>query len=128
MAAGLKTIIALSFVLAIGFLLVILSSALWHNFLPLVVVATYVVAPLPNWICARCANPDDFMESAGNAVVDFGRFLTGFLVLMGIALPALLAHSGVIQIPAMVMSILGGLLIYGTIISFSMFFREQEEF
>lgn len=24
------------------------------------------------------------MESAGNAVVDFGRFLTGFLVLMGI--------------------------------------------
>ncbi|KAL1863780.1 Vacuolar protein sorting-associated protein 55 [Paecilomyces lecythidis] len=128
MAAGLKTIIALSFVLAIGFLLVILSSALWHNFLPLLVVATYVIAPLPNWICARCANPDDFMESAGNAVIDFGRFLTGFLVLMGIALPALLAHSGVIQIPAMVMSILGGLLIYGTIISFSMFFREQEEF
>lgn len=71
-------------VLAIGFLLVILSSALWHNFLPLIVVATYVVAPLPNWICARCANPDDFMESAGNAVIDFGRFLTGFLVLMGI--------------------------------------------
>ncbi|OJJ43797.1 hypothetical protein ASPZODRAFT_135822 [Penicilliopsis zonata CBS 506.65] len=128
MAAGLKTIIALSFVLAIGFLLVILSSALWHNFLPLIVVATYVIAPLPNWICSRCANPDDFMDSAGNGIVDFGRFLTGFLVLMGIALPALLAHSGAIEIPAMVMSIIGGLLIYGTIISFSMFFQEQEEF
>ncbi|KAL2007313.1 hypothetical protein VTN00DRAFT_8751 [Thermoascus crustaceus] len=126
--AGLKTIIALSFVLAIGFLLVILSSALWHNFLPLLVVATYVIAPLPNWICGRCANPDDFIESAGNAVVDFGRFLTGFLVVMGIALPAVLAHSGAIQVPAMIMSILGGLLIYGTIISFSMFFQEQEEF
>ncbi|UDD57791.1 hypothetical protein AFCA_005278 [Aspergillus flavus] len=84
MTAGLKTIIALSFVLAIGFLLVILSSALWHNFLPLIVVATYVVAPLPNWICSRCANPDDFMDSSGNAAADFGRFLTGFLVLMGI--------------------------------------------
>ncbi|KAH1414207.1 hypothetical protein KXX22_007307 [Aspergillus fumigatus] len=59
---------------------------------------------------------------------DFGRFLTGFLVLMGVALPAVLAHSGAIQIPAMIMSILGGLLIYGTIISFSMFFKEQEEF
>ncbi|KAI9934123.1 hypothetical protein ASPWEDRAFT_36139 [Aspergillus wentii DTO 134E9] len=128
MAAGLKTIIALSFVLAIGFLLVILSSALWHNFLPLVVVATYVVAPLPNWICSRCANPDDFMDNSGNAAVDFGRFLTGFLVLMGIALPAVLAHSGAIEVPAMIMSILGGLLIYGTIISFSMFFQEQEEF
>ncbi|KAL9112736.1 MAG: hypothetical protein Q9227_003039 [Pyrenula ochraceoflavens] len=84
MAAGLKTIIALSFVLAIGFLLVILSSALWHNYLPLLVVATYVSAPLPNWICGRCANPDDFMESAGNAVIDFGRFCTGFLFVMGI--------------------------------------------
>lgn len=128
MAAGLKTIITLSFVLAIGFLLVILSSALKHNYLPLLVVATYVIAPLPNWICGRCANPDDFMESAGNAVIDFGRFCTGFLVVMGIALPALLAHSGLIEIQAMIMSIIGGLLIYGTIISFTMFFQEEQDF
>lgn len=47
---------------------------------------------------------------------------------MTLALPAVLAHSGAIQVPAMIMSILGGLLIYGTIISFSMFFKEQEEF
>ena len=71
-------------VLAIGFLLVILSAALFHNFLTLLVVATYVVAPLPNFVCTRCANPDDFMGESGNAVVDFGRFCTGFLVLMGI--------------------------------------------
>jgi hypothetical protein len=70
--------------LAIGFLLVILSAALFHNYLTLLVVATYVLAPLPNWICSRCANPDDFMESAGNAVIDFGRFCTGFMVVMGI--------------------------------------------
>ncbi|KAK2839281.1 hypothetical protein FQN49_006297 [Arthroderma sp. PD_2] len=125
---GLKTIIALSFVLAIGFLLVILSAALWHNYLPLLVVATYVIAPIPNWICSRCASSDDFMESSSSGVVDFGRWFTGFLVVMGIALPAVLAHSGAIQVPAMVMSILGGLLIYGTIISFSMFFQETEEF
>lgn len=76
-------------ILAIGFLLVILSSALFHNYLPLLVVATYVIAPLPNWVCARCANPDDFIDSSGGggpsgAAVDFGRFLTGFLVVMGI--------------------------------------------
>ncbi|MCJ1312053.1 Vacuolar protein sorting-associated protein 55 [Agyrium rufum] len=128
MAAGLKTIIALSFVLAIGFLLVILSSALWRNYLPLLVVATYCVAPLPNWICGRCANPDDFMESAGSAIVDFGRFLTGFLVVMGIALPVLLAHSGHIAWPACVMAIVGGVLIYGTIITFTTFFQEEQEF
>ena len=103
MAAGLKTIIALSFVcstnhflssnilttrqvLAVGFLLVILSSALFHSYLTLLVVATYVIAPLPNWICGRCANPDDFMESAGSAIVDFGRFCTGFLVVMGVGM------------------------------------------
>jgi hypothetical protein len=38
------------------------------------------------------------------------------------------AHCGLINAPAMVMSIIGGLLIYGTIISFTMFFREEEEF
>jgi len=128
MAAGLKTIISLSFVLAIGFLLVILSCALFKQYLPLLVVATYVLAPLPNWICGRCANPDDFVESSGNAVVDFGRFCTGFLVVMGLALPAVLAHSEIIRIPAMIMSIVGGLLIYGTIISFGMFFQEEQEF
>ncbi|KAF2464619.1 vacuolar protein sorting 55 [Lindgomyces ingoldianus] len=126
--AGLKTIIALSFVLAIGFLLVILSAALYHNYLTLLVVATYVIAPLPNWICGRAANPDDFMESSGSGVIDFGRFLTGFLVVMGIALPALLYHSAQILGGAMVMSIIGGLLIYGTIISFTLFFQEEQEF
>lgn len=128
MAAGLKTIISLSFVLAIGFLLVILSCALFHQYLPLLVVATYVLAPLPNWICGRCSNPDDFGESSGNAVVDFGRFATGFLVLMGVALPVLLAHSAVIRWAAAVMSVVGGLLIYGTIITFGMFFQEEHEF
>ncbi|KAH8152586.1 uncharacterized protein LAJ45_03427 [Morchella importuna] len=124
--AGLKTIIALSFVLAIGFLLVILSSALFGNYFPLLVVATYCLAPLPNAVCSRWSNPDDF-ESTGPGL-DLGRFLTGFFVVMGIALPAALAHSGIIQVSAMVMSILGGLLIYGTIISFTMFFQEESDF
>ena len=44
------------------------------------------------------------------------------------ALPVVLAHTAMINIPAMVMSIVGGLLIYGTIISFTMFFREEQEF
>ncbi|KIV91036.1 hypothetical protein PV10_05623 [Exophiala mesophila] len=128
MTAGLKTIISLSFVLAIGFLLVILSAALFHNFLTLLVVATYVLAPVPNWIASRCANPDDFIESNSSAWIDLGRFSTGFLVIMGIALPVLLAHTGLIQIPAMIMSIVGGLLIYGTIISFTQFFKEEQDF
>ncbi|PHH59085.1 hypothetical protein CDD81_3810 [Ophiocordyceps australis] len=126
--AGLKTIIALSFVLAVGFLLVILSCALFKVYYPLLVVGTYIIAPVPNWICSRCANPDDFVESSGAAVVDLGRFLTGFFVVMGIALPVVLAHSDLIRVEAMIMSIIGGLLIYGTVISFGMFFQEEHDF
>ncbi|KAL7625125.1 Vacuolar protein sorting-associated protein 55 [Parahypoxylon ruwenzoriense] len=125
---GLKTIIALSFVLAVGFLLVILSCALYGVYYPLLVVGTYVLAPIPNWIASRCANPDDFVESSGTGILDLGRFCTGFLVVMGIALPAVLAHSNLINVAAMVMCIIGGLLIYGTIISFGMFFQEEQEF
>jgi len=85
--AGLKTLIGLSFVLAIGFILIILSSVLYKNVFPILVVATYVVAPLPNIICNYCASPDDFIDSSSGsagAIVDFGRFLTGFLVVMGV--------------------------------------------
>jgi hypothetical protein len=72
-------------VLAVGFLLVILSCALWKVYYPLLVVATYVIAPLPNWICGRLASPDDFgAEGGGSAIVDFGKFVTGGLVVMGI--------------------------------------------
>ena len=72
--------------LAIGFLLVILSSALWHNYLPLLVVATYVIAPVPNWICSRAQSSDDFMDGGSSAVVELGRFITGFLVVMGVGM------------------------------------------
>ena len=139
-------------ILAIGFILVILSSALYHNFLTLLVVATYVLAPVPNWICSKAQSNDDFMDSGSSSIVELGRFLTGFFVVMGMgmfghglapgafrtldmctninftALPIVLAHTEQIRVEAMVMSIIGGLLIYGTIISFTMFFREQEEF
>jgi hypothetical protein len=45
-----------------------------------------------------------------------------------LALPVVLAHSNIISIPAMIMSVAGGLLIYGTIIMFTMFFQEEQEF
>lgn len=73
---------------------------MFKNYLPLLVVATYVLAPLPNWICGRCANPDDFVESSGSAIVDFGRFCTGFLVLMGLGMPP--------KIPGHIISIMEG--------------------
>jgi len=64
---------------------VILSSALFNNFLTLLVVATYCIAPIPNWLCGKASNQDDFTDSgSGNSVVELGRFVTGFLVVMGV--------------------------------------------
>lgn len=48
--------------------------------------------------------------------------------MMGVALPAVLAHSHIITVPAMIMSIIGGVLIYGTVVSFGMFFQEESDF
>lgn len=63
-----------------------------------------------------------------STVVDFGRFSTGFLVFSGLALPVVLAHNHLIGLPAMIMSLSGGLLVYLTIITFGAFFHEEEEF
>jgi len=127
MAAGLRTVILLSFVLAVGFLMIILSCALWHNWLPLLVALTFVLAPLPNALFSHCGS-DDFVTSYGEASgpVDTGRFLTSIIVVSGLALPVILAHSEVIDPRAYVMSIIGGGLVYGTILAYSAAFKQED--
>jgi Vacuolar protein sorting 55 len=108
--------------------MIILSCALWHNWLPLLVGAyylcatfhriaqyggclalTFVLAPLPNALFSHCGS-DEFVTSYGEASgpVDTGRFLTSIIVVSGLALPIILAHSEVIDSKACVMSIVGG--------------------
>ncbi len=55
-------------------------------------------------------------------------WVLGLMVVIHLALPVLLAHTGHIAVPAMAMSIIGGVLIYGTIISFTLFFQEEQDF
>jgi len=126
-AAGLKTVILLSFVLAVGFLLIILSCALWSNWLPLLVALTFVLAPLPNALFAHCGG-DDFSAAVdeGSGPVDLGRFITAMVVVTGFALPLVLAHSDVIRPGACAMSIIGGGLVYGTIIAYSAAFKQDD--
>lgn len=92
------------------------------------IVGLFLLAPVPNAICGRWQNSDDFMMSEnGSTVVDFGRFSTGFLVFSGLALPVVLAHNHLINYAAMSMSLSGGLLIYLTIVTFGAFFSHDEE-
>ena len=76
--------------------------------------ATFVLAPVPNSLCHQCSGADDFSADYSSAPADFGRFLTAIIVVSGLALPLVLAHSEVIHPVACWMSIAGGVLVYGT--------------
>jgi hypothetical protein len=125
MAAGLKTVILLSFVLAVGFLMIILSCALYSNWLPLIVALTFVLAPLPNALFSHCGG-DDFSTEEGSSPVDLGRFITAFIVVTGFSLPLVLAHSEIIKSGASIMSLIGGGLVYGTILAYTAAFRQDD--
>ncbi|GAA6064438.1 hypothetical protein JCM10212_006100 [Sporobolomyces blumeae] len=125
--AGLKTVIFLSFVLALSFLLVILSCALWSNWLPLLTALIFALAPLPNFLFSRCAGHDDFSAEYSSGPVDLGHFLTSCFLVSGVALPFTLAHAGVIHHLAGWMSAVGGAVGYGTMITYSHFFAIQIE-
>ncbi|ODQ59917.1 hypothetical protein WICANDRAFT_30225 [Wickerhamomyces anomalus NRRL Y-366-8] len=124
--APLTKIIFLAGFLAAGFLLIILSCALWNNWYPLYVVGIFLAAPIPNAIFSR-TEFDDFMSDSSSATNDFAKFLTGTLVLSGLALPIVLYHVRLVVLPATVMSMTGGLIVYTSIIVFGMFFHENEE-
>lgn len=127
MGAGLRTVILLSFVLAVGFLLIILSCALWQNWLPLLVALTFVLAPLPNAVFPHCCGADEYATSfeEGSGPVDFGRFITALIVVTGFAFPIVLAHSEIINPKACAMSIVGGGLVYGTILAYAAAFKQE---
>ncbi|QRW27623.1 vacuolar protein sorting 55 superfamily protein [Rhizoctonia solani] len=125
MAAGLKTVILLAFVLAVGFLLIILSCALWNNWLPL--LRYYSSCPLPNAIFSHCGSEDFTDYDGNNAAVDIGRFLTSIIVITAFALPLVLAHADVIKPTACGMAIVGGALVYGTILSYTAVFKTGED-
>ncbi|KAJ7343440.1 vacuolar protein sorting 55 superfamily protein [Mycena albidolilacea] len=128
MAASIRTVVFLAMVLAVGFLMIILSCVLYGNWLPLIVALTFVLAPLPNALFAHCGS-DEFAgsyEGGSSGPVDLGRFITAMIVTSGFALPIVLAHAQVIHNVACVMSILGGGLVYGTILAYSAAFRQEE--
>jgi hypothetical protein len=55
--------------------------------------------------------------------LDFGHFLTALIVTSAFALPLILAHTELIAPAACWMSMTGGALVYGTILTFSGVFR-----
>jgi len=126
MVADIKIIIGLSAMLALGLLLNILSCALYSNAYPILVVVAYFLAPFPNLICGKHED-HSFSGEGGSGIKDLGYFLTGFLVISGFGIPAVLAHSQIIPLAAMGLALAGGLIVYATILVYLHFFHNQEE-
>ncbi|QLQ79230.1 hypothetical protein HG537_0B05770 [Torulaspora globosa] len=127
----LTKIISLSGFLALGFLLVILSCALFHNYYPLFDILIFLLAPIPNTLFSKSGSDNaNFMSDTPSNVQDTGNFLTGVFVTSGIALPVVFYHCQLIGALSCVMSMIGGLIIYTSIVVFSWFFHsswDQEE-
>jgi len=118
-------IIGLGACLAIGFLLNILACALWSNWWPLITVVAYFLAPFPNIFFARCGDSDP--TSPQRNWVDTGYFITGFLVVSGFGVPGVLTHADIINDKAFILSLFGGLIVYGSILLYIHFFHSKKE-
>ena len=116
----LNKIIGLSVILSVGFLLVILAG-IYGNWFPIIVGIIFAVAHLPVAITKNIASNSDYdfnfdsTTTNSRAVIEIGQFLTAFLLVSGVYLPILLNHSLILTKTAMVLTIVGGLLIYGTV-------------
>ncbi|KOS14916.1 hypothetical protein Malapachy_0719 [Malassezia pachydermatis] len=137
MSGGINTVIFLSFTLALGFLMVILSCALWSNWMPFWSAVSFALAPAPNVLFGGLAGADSFSDYnkcvipsslTYSAYLDFGYFLTGLLLMTGVALPLMLAHTSIITGTAALLSLGGGVLIYGTMMTYGAFFHTPDEF
>lgn len=125
----LNKIIGLSVVLSMGFLLVILAG-INGNWFPIVDGIIFAVAYLPVAV-TKGGNEYDFsFDTNSNHVSvakELGQWISAFLVVSGVYLPIMLRRSHILTKTAMVLTIIGGVLIYGTVYTFLTYFDEVEE-
>lgn len=129
----LNKIVALSVVLSMGFLLVILAG-IYGNWFPIINGLIFAVAYLPALITRAAFDKSDYdfhfdpqTTSQTLAIQEAGKFLTGFLTLTGVSLPILLHHSSFLTKTALVLTLMGGGLIFGTVYTFSQAFDLPED-
>lgn len=128
----LNKIIGLSIVLSMGFLLVVLAGV-YGNWFPIINGIIFAVAHLPAAISKAISDSSDYdfnfdpaSSTTGNVLKEIGQFLSAFLVVTGFYLPILLHHSLILTKTAMILTIIGGSLIYGTVYTFSLYFDESD--
>lgn len=129
----LNKIIGLSIVLSMGFLLVVLAGVS-GNWFPIVDGIIFAVAYLPVIVTRAVFNLSDYdfnfdpqTSSQTLVIQEAGKFTTAALLVTGVYLPILLHHSLILTRAAVVLTLIGGSLIFSTIYLFSQAFEAPEE-
>lgn len=91
-----------------GLLLQLLGCVLYRNWWPMLTGVMYVLVPMP-YLFFGGGGGGDAYGYGGSAVasgwLDAGKFLTGFSAVGSVAIPAVLAHAGVITAGALVLEL-----------------------
>ncbi|VEU19656.1 DEKNAAC100817 [Brettanomyces naardenensis] len=132
--SSLTKLIFLSVLIAVGFLNIVLSCALFNNWIPILVVIIFLIAPIPNALaqCISTSYDSNFLGdydddgSVESPFVEFCHFLTGCLVMSGTLLPLILFHCHLINGRSFALSLSGGFIIYLSIVLFSVGFKEDD--
>ena len=105
----------------------VILAGIYGNWFPIVIGLIFSVAYLPVAITRRFNSFDPFSAPSTNVLAELGQFLTAFLLVSGLYLPIVLHHSYILTTTAAALTIIGGVLIFGTVYTFSHYFDEPED-
>lgn len=123
----LSKIIGLSGMLALGFLLVVLATALYGSWFPILIGFIFGISHLPFLLTNNSSYDYEagfgaMDDSLPSEAADVGKFISSLLLTSGVAFPIALCHGHVLTNQASFLSITGGFLIYSTVVIFTTFF------
>lgn len=129
--SSLTILFFLSLLLALGFLNIVLSCALYNTYYPLYVILIFLIAPIPNALatCMQASHMNSYYGGSGgysdideydpvSTFESLMKFFTGMLVSSGTFLPVVLWRCDIIPRGSFLLSLSGGFLVY---ISFALF-------
>jgi|SaaInlStandDraft_5_1057022.scaffolds.fasta_scaffold106738_2 hypothetical protein len=115
---------------AFGTLMVILACTIWFNFWPVLVLVTFIGAPIPNLVFGFLGSSldDRYANSTVlSGLINIGYFLTSVLIVSGFGMLAVMAHIGVINVWAFLLTGFGGLVIYVSELFAVHFFKSETD-
>eukprot|EP00123_Amoebidium_parasiticum_P009283 comp19382_c0_seq1/m.22364 comp19382_c0_seq1/g.22364 ORF comp19382_c0_seq1/g.22364 comp19382_c0_seq1/m.22364 type:complete len:128 (-) comp19382_c0_seq1:151-534(-) len=126
MEGGMRAILILAITSSVGVMTVFLACALpgFGNWSPLSVVFFYLLAPAPLIVSQKLSGGSSFGDEGGAG--EGAMFLATIFVLSSFGLPMVLCHAGVITLGAMLLTLLGNLFVFGSMLAYGLVFSDTD--